>query len=128
MTDRAAEEHRVELMVGTLLRWGVLLAAAVTALGGALLLLKQGSVRMDFHRFAGEPGALASLTGIARGALALDPAAVVQLGVVLLIATPIARVMLTLGAFLHERDRLYTVITALVLGILLYGLLGGGHA
>ena len=127
MTDRAAEEHRVELMVGTLLRWGVLLAAAVTALGGVLLLLTQGSARMDFHRFAGEPGALASLTGIARGALALDPASVVQLGVVLLIATPIARVMLTLGAFLHERDRLYTVITALVLGILLYGLLGG-HA
>lgn len=128
MTDRAAEEHRVELMVGTLLRWGVLLAAAVTAVGGALLLLRQGGTVMDFHRFAGEPGGLASLRGIARGALALDPAAVVQLGVVLLIATPIARVMLTLGAFLHERDRLYTVISAVVLGILLYGLLGGGHA
>ena len=60
-----------------------------------------------------------------RGALALDPAAVTQLGVVLLILTPVARVLLTLVAFVHRRDRLYSAMTAVVLVLLLWGVLFG---
>ena len=47
---------------------------------------------------------------------------IVQLGLVLLIATPVARVALTLGAFLLQRDRLYVVLTTIVLVLLLFGL------
>ena len=52
-------------------------------------------------------------------------ASIVQLGVVLLIATPIARVAFTLVAFAIQRDRTYVIITLIVLGLLLYGLLFG---
>jgi uncharacterized membrane protein len=44
---------------------------------------------------------------------------------VLLIATPAARVALTLGAFIIQRDRLYIVTTSIVLALLLYGLVWG---
>jgi uncharacterized membrane protein len=127
--ERAPEprwsEHQVEQVIGRLLQVGVLVAAAVVAVGGALLLAQYGGDRADFRTFRGDPGPLGTLAGIARGALALDSRAIVQLGLVLLIATPVARVALTLAAFVVRRDRLYVAITALVLALLLYGLLWG---
>lgn len=125
MIDRAAEEHRVELAVGTLLRWGVLTAAAITAFGGILLLSGHGGEAVALGTFLGEPHGLTSLGGIVTGAFGGDGGAIVQLGVVVLIATPIARVAFTLVAFLHQRDRLYSVVTGLVLAILLFSLFSG---
>jgi len=60
-----------------------------------------------------------------RGALALDSNAIVQLGLVLLIATPVVRVAFMLIAFVVQRDRVYVAISGLVLALLLYGLLLG---
>lgn len=120
------EEHRVELAVGNLLRWGVLTAAAITAIGGIVLLLAHGSEPVLLGTFHGEPAGLATLDGIVRGAFAGDGGAIVQLGVVVLIATPVLRVAFTLVAFLYERDHLYTAVTALVLAILLFSFLAGG--
>lgn len=125
MNTHPPDDHAVELVVGDLLRWGVLLAAGVTAIGGALLLWQDGGTIPTLGTFVGEPGAHTDLGGILRGALSGDGAAIVQLGVVLLIATPIARVAFTLVAFVRQRDRLYTAVTALVLAILLYSLFSG---
>ncbi|HEU5173922.1 MAG TPA: DUF1634 domain-containing protein [Gemmatimonadaceae bacterium] len=119
----AARDRRVEQVIGRLLQVGVLLAAAVVLAGGVAFLAAHGGTRADFRVFRSEPSALRSVTGIVRGALALDSQAVVQLGLVLLIATPVARVALTLVAFLLQRDRLYVGMTAVVLGLLLYSLL-----
>lgn len=127
MDDRTAEEHRVEMAVGALLRWGVLTAAAITAVGGLLLLLGHGREVVTLGSFVGEPSALTTLGGIATAALHGEARAVVQLGVVVLIATPILRVAFTLVAFMHQRDRLYTMVTAVVLGILIFSLFSG-HA
>ena len=115
----------MEQVIGRLLQVGVLIAAAVVALGAAMLLARQGHAIADFRVFRGESAGLRSVGEVVRGALALDPRAVVQLGLVLLIATPVARVALTLVAFLIQRDRLYVAITALVLALLLYGLVWG---
>jgi len=120
-------DHAVEQLVGRLLQVGVLVAAAVVVAGGIALLAHHGAATADFAVFRSEPSALSSVTGIVRGALALDSRAVVQLGLVLLIATPVARVALTLVAFVVQRDRLYVGVTALVLVLLLYGLVFG-HA
>ena len=65
------------------------------------------------------------LAVLATLALAGSGAAIVQFGVVVLIATPVLRVAFTLVAFLHERDRLYTGVTALVLAILLFSFFAG---
>lgn len=119
----AARDRRVEQVIGRLLQVGVLLAAAVVLAGGVAFLAAHGGTAADFRVFRSEPSALRSVTGIVRGALALDSQAVVQLGLVLLIATPVARVALTLVAFLFQRDRLYVGMTAVVLGLLLYSLL-----
>lgn len=129
-TPRAARwaEHDVEQFIGNLLRIGVLVAAAVAVIGGALLLAQHGSARPDYHTFASEPAYLRSVGGIVVGALHLQSHAIVQLGLLLLIATPIARVALSLVAFALQRDRLYVAITCVVLAVLLYSLLFSKHA
>jgi len=117
-------DPRLQHLVGNLLRYGVLLAAAVVLTGGLLYLARHGGTVPDYRRFQGQPAYLRSVTGIARGALTLDERAVVQLGLVLLIATPIARVALSAVAFAFERDRTYVLVTLLVLALLLWSLLG----
>ena len=118
-------DHRVEQIVGRLLQIGVLVAAAVVVVGGIALLASSGHTTANFSQFRPEASALDSVGGVIRGALALDARAVVQLGLVLLIATPVARVALTLVAFVLQRDRMYVAITTLVLALLLYGLVWG---
>jgi len=118
-------DHQVEQVIGRLLQVGVLVAAAVVIVGAVGLLARYGGQPADFHVFHGTSSALRSVGAVVRGALALDSRAVVQLGLVLLIATPVARVALTLVAFLIQRDRLYVLVTAIVLVLLLYGLIWG---
>lgn len=119
------DEAAIEQLIGRLLQIGVLVAAAVVLVGAAVLLARHGHAVADFHAFAGDRSPLTTLSGIARGAMAGSAQAIVQLGLVLLIATPVARVALTLVAFAMQRDRLYIAITALVLALLLYGLVWG---
>jgi uncharacterized membrane protein len=123
----AISDEAVEQVIGRLLQIGVLISAVVVVAGGVALLIRYGAVRADFGSFRGEPSELSTLRGIIRGAFRLDSTAIVQLGLVLLIATPIVRVGLTLVAFWRQRDRLYVCITAIVLTLLVYGLLWG-HA
>ncbi len=118
-------DHEVEQRVGRLLQIGVLLSAGVVVVGGAALLLQYGGQPADFRVFRGELDALTTLRGIAHGVRALDSRAIVQLGLVLLIATPVARVALTLVSFFAQRDRTYMALTSVVLGLLLFGLLWG---
>jgi uncharacterized membrane protein len=124
-TGRWSDEN-VELFVGNLLRWGVILAASVTAVGGAIFLLVHGGRLADYRVFHGQPDALKSVSQVTRNAIRLQPEALIQLGLLLLIATPIARVALSLLAFFKQHDRTYIVVTAIVLAILLYSLTGAG--
>ncbi len=114
--------RRLEMRIGTLLRIGVSTAAAVVMIGGALYLSKHGMDRPAYHTFHGGPSDLRTLPGIFEGALHFREREVIQFGLVLLIATPIARVAFSVFAFLHERDWLYVGISAFVLVLLLYGL------
>lgn len=118
-------DHEIEQVIGRLLQIGVLIAAVVVLVGGVLLLSQHGGTSASFATFRGEPEALRSLAGIWRGVLAMDTRAIVQFGLVLLIATPVARVALTLGAFAIQRDKVYVVVTTIVLALLLYGILYG---
>jgi uncharacterized membrane protein len=119
-------EHELEQVIGRLLQYGVLLAAAVTLLGGVILLVHHGSAPASYAVFQGEPAQLRSLAAIVGGAFSGQATAIVQLGLLLLIATPVARVAFTLVAFALQRDRMYVAVTTIVLALLLYGLLFGG--
>ncbi len=125
-TRRALTDEEVEQWIGLLLRAGVLVAAAVAAVGAMVYLARYGGTHENYFWFRGVPHGLDSAHGVVAGALHLRSRWVIQLGLLLLIATPIARVGLSLWAFARQRDRLYVLVTAIVLGLLLYSLLGPG--
>jgi len=110
--------------IGSLLRAGVLLAAGIVLVGLVSYLAASANVRAAFGSFHGVAPGLHSLEGVARDVVRLRAAAVIQVGIVVLILTPVARVALSAIAFAIERDRLYVVFTLIVLGILLFGLTG----
>jgi uncharacterized membrane protein len=118
-TDRHVEE-----MIGSLLRFGVLVAAVVVLLGGAVYLVRHGREQPHYGVFLGEPTDLRRVAGIARDAGALSGRGLIQLGLLLLIATPVARVAFSAVAFALQRDRTYVAITLVVLALLLLSLTG----
>jgi uncharacterized membrane protein len=118
------DDQRVERAIGTLLRIGVLLAVLVVLPGGALYLLGDASRATDYATFHGEPMDLRRVSGIAAEAFMLHGRAIIQLGILLLIGTPIARVLFSLVAFALQRDMTYVAVTLLVLAVLVYGVVG----
>lgn len=117
-------DQRIEIIIGTLLRVGVLLAASVVAFGGVLYLVRHGHETVNYSVFQSESEYLKTIPGVVHGAVEFRARAIIQLGLLLLIATPIARVLFSAVAFAMERDYLYVGITLVVLAILLYSLLG----
>jgi len=116
---------RVELAVSRILRVGLFLAAALVVAGGALYLARHGAEIPHYRVFKGEPAELTSVAAIARDALAGSAQGVIQLGLLVLLATPVARVAFSVVAFALQRDRLYVGVTLVVLAVLAYSLLGG---
>ena len=117
-------DQRIENTLGNLLRAGVLLSAVVVLIGGGIYLAGYGRAPVDFRVFHGEPANLRSLHGIVRDTVALHGRGIIQFGLLLLIATPVARVAFSIFGFERERDRMYVVFTLIVFAILLYSLLG----
>ena len=120
----AWNDQKIEDIIGNLLRIGVGTAAAVVLVGAAAYLVLHGFGHANYRVFRGEPSDLRTLRGIVRAALGLHPRGIIQLGLVLLIATPVARVAFSVFAFAVERDRMYVVFTLMVLGILILSLAG----
>ena len=116
-------DARLERMVGTLLRAGVLLSAAVVMAGGAWRLVESGGEAPAYGSFRGEPAQLRHAGALLSSLGRPQPDTLIQFGLLLLIATPVARVILALVAFALERDRVYVGITLAVLVVLLYSLL-----
>ena len=74
--------------------------------------------------FSGGPNDLSRVGGIVRAAAAFRGRGMIQLGLLLLIGTPVARVAFSLVAFVLQRDRTYVILTAVVLLLLLASLAG----
>jgi uncharacterized membrane protein len=115
---------RIESIIGVLLRTGVILAAAVVLFGAVLYLSQHRHEIPNYSAFHGEPKSLKSPKEIIDGVMQLNARAIIQLGLLLLIATPVARVLFSAIAFAIERDLMYVAITLLVLAILLLSLFG----
>ena len=118
-------DEQFDIVLAYVLRAGVLLAATVVACGGVVFLASHGFERPSYHVFRGEPVPLRSVHGVFDEALHLHGRGLVQLGLLLLIATPIARVVFSVVGFVRQRDWLYVAITAVVLALLSYSLLAG---
>jgi uncharacterized membrane protein len=127
-TTRNWTDKNIEEIVGTLLRVGVSLSAFVVSIGAVIYLARHGREPANYRVFHGEPSDLRSLSGIVRDAFHLRGQGIIQLGLLLLIATPVARVAFSIWGFAEEHDRLYMIFTGIVLIVLLYSLLGSGSA
>ena len=119
-------DRRLEAILGNLLRSGVLLSAAVVFAGACVYLFRHAHEPANYRIFRGEPSDFRTIPGVIRSVMGGHGRGLIQLGLLLLIATPIARVALSIVGFALEHDRLYVVFTVIVLVILLYSLLGSG--
>jgi uncharacterized membrane protein len=99
-------DQRIEILVGVMLRTGVMLAAAIVLTGGILYLAHASGPRPDYAHFHAEPAEFTHFSGIIHGVAALNPESVIM----------------CIVGFLFERDRLYTAVSMIVLAILLYSL------
>jgi uncharacterized membrane protein len=117
-------DQRLEAVIGTLLRVGVLISAAVVLLGGICFLSKHGHEQPEYRVFHATSQSYRSISGVIPAVGPSDCQAVIQLGLLLLILTPIARVAFSLAGFAMEQDRTYVALTSIVLVILIYSLAG----
>lgn len=126
-------ERDMELFIGRLLRYGVMLSCGITLIGGIFYLYQHGTQMPDYspvpdgQPFPGVADYLRELSTILPRVVSLDGAAIIQLGVCVLIATPIVRVAVSVIAFLAEKDYLYVVITLIVLAIIIGNMVLGLH-
>jgi uncharacterized membrane protein len=112
----------VQLILGNLLRFGVILSMVVVLIGGLVYLYSHGKSAIDYSQFKSERADLTSIQAIFSGLLSLHGKAIIQFGIVLLIFTPISRVILSVFSFLLEKDYMYVVIGLIVLSIILFSL------
>ena len=125
MIRRKITDESIERIVSVLLRVGVVVSGVVVFVGGIYYLARHGAERTDHHTFHGEPSVDRIVHQIVAGAFSLRARSIIQFGLLLLIATPIARVAVSLVGFALERDRAYVAITSFVLAVLLYSLISG---
>lgn len=123
-SESAQTDKRMDELMAFLLRGGVILAASIVFAGGVVYLARHPFPVINYHVFQGEPQNLRTVSGIFSEAKAFHGRGLIQLGLLVLIATPIARVTFSVFAFIYERDWKYVVFTLIVLGLLLYSLLG----
>ena len=117
------DDQRMETMMGRLLQTGVLLASAVVLIGGVFYVHAHFGTTVDYRSFAGEPFGLRTPKGFWHLLMQGNPAAIIQAGVILLIATPVARVVFAVIGFALERDRFYVLVSLTVLAVLMASLI-----
>jgi len=119
-------DRRMEVILGNLLRWGVLFSGVVVLWGACIYLYRHWHETASYKIFQGEPSDYRTIPGVIQSVRGGHGRGWIQLGLLILIATPIARVAFSIVGFSIERDRMYVAFTLIVLVILLYSLLGSG--
>jgi uncharacterized membrane protein len=116
----------IEKIIGLQLRYGVVIASLIVLIGGVLYLVQQGQGAIPpYHTFIGEHAGYTTFSQIIKGVASGQAKGIVQIGVVVLIATPILRIAFSLVGFVLEKDRLYIIITTIVLSVMLFSIFGG---
>lgn len=122
-SDAERRVRQVELLISNLLRAGVIASLSVIAVGTLMTFIQHPayvSSRAELQPLT-EIGAAFphSVRDVFEGVLELQGRAVVTAGLLVLIATPVLRVMVSIFAFIYQRDRIFTLITAVVFGLLM---------
>jgi uncharacterized membrane protein len=123
------DPESMNLVIGNVLRYGVVLSAAVILFGTILLAAANGtSDHSTLTKYLQDQvphlqGFDSSFQSLYSGLVSFSAFAWIELGVILLIATPVSRVLVSVFLFAAERDRLYVMVTAVVLALLLFSML-----
>ncbi|MBD0262176.1 MAG: DUF1634 domain-containing protein [Tolypothrix sp. Co-bin9] len=121
---KTSTDQQLENLLSNLLRYGVIIASAVVLLGGILYLIRHGAEPAEYHFFRGTPSEFRSPTAVVEAVFSGSSRGIIQLGLLLLIATPIVRVIVSLFSFIFKRDFIYIILNFLVLATLTYSLIG----
>jgi uncharacterized membrane protein len=110
---------KMEIAISQMLRAGVSLAAIVVFVGGCLYMWQAHGVTPDYRHFHGiaSPADRIPPLLVARH---LDSRSIIRLGILLLVATPIMRVAYCVYGFAAQKDKIYIVVSSIVLTVLLY--------
>ena len=119
------KDKDIQSIIGWILRGGVVLSMLIVFIGGVVYLYRHEHIVPDYSTFKGIPGFVSTPGGIIDGILHFRGQAIIQAGIILLIATPVIRVIFSAIGFLLEKDHLYTVITCIVLSIIVISMLSG---
>jgi uncharacterized membrane protein len=121
------KDKDMQLLLGQVLRAGTVISISVVFIGGLFYLYRHGHAIADYRVFKGIPDFVQHPSGILYGILNLKGQAIIQFGIVLLIATPILRVVFSAVGFILEKDYMYVGISLLVLFIIFMSM-WSGHA
>jgi uncharacterized membrane protein len=113
------QDTDMENVIGYLLRYGVITASLVVLAGGIVYLYRHGHQLPEYTQFHGEPDKYRKPELIWQAMLRGEGRPLIQLGLLILIATPIARIAFSIFGYLLEKDYLYTVLTVIVLLVIL---------
>ena len=129
MNDKkpAISDARIDEIIGNLLRAGVIISSLIVLVGGGLYLTRHGTEAPDYQIFHGEPTDLRNVLGIMKDLSTFSSRGMIQFGLLVLIATPVMRVLFTVISFMIQRDRVYVGVTLIVLAVLIFSLAGGAR-
>jgi uncharacterized membrane protein len=113
-------DERVDLVISRLLRLGLFASAALVLTGAIIFLVRHGAERIAYDVFRGEPPSYRRVGSILLEAGRIHGRGFIMAGLLLLIATPIARVAFSVAVFVRQRDWVYVAATLLVLGVLVF--------
>lgn len=110
--------EEMEIIISNFLRIGVVLSATIVFIG-LLMFLVSGNSGYSGDYFPTTP------TEIFNGVLLVKPYAIILLGLIILILTPVFRVGVSILVFVKEKDFLYVKITSFVFIILIISFILG---
>ena len=111
---------KIELILGNILRIGVIVSAIVVLFGAVLYLFSHGKAKPDYYSFVSNPFSVDDPIGLLKNVFALKSLEIIKMGILLLVGTPILRVIISVIAFIYEKDLMYVIFTLMVLVVLIY--------
>ena len=122
------KDKNIQVLIGWVLRIGMIISMSIVCIGGIFYIYRHGHTIANYKVFNGVPGFVQHTGSLINGAYTLKGQAIIQLGIILLIATPILRVIFSAIAFVLEKDYMYAFISLLVLFIIFMSLINGSVA
>jgi uncharacterized membrane protein len=115
-------DEQVEGLIGQVLRIGTTVSCGITFIGLCIFMVHNASAIPHYHIFLSGLGQFYRPSMLMHHVMQGQSTALIELGILILIATPVARVAFLVVAFALERDHMYVGVSALVLIILLYSI------